>query len=204
VPGYRNLALSGIPEVDIDPYNKGGHRRASRRKDFHADSIVLIDPDPGRSVGYISLALVPGTDPELAHQPPVGMVGIKSDAMVVDLDASELTCPICNDSGELAKRKAARDPAATANVGIHPNCGIAGAGFLLRVRTWRYLRHEAAACARTTGYWFGNQARRSDLDSYCVLCTAMRRRGRPRRAQVGSYSGCTCADPAPYQVKNVY
>lgn len=41
---------------------------------------VLIDRHPGRSTQTIGLALELGTDPELIHEPSVGVVGTKGDS----------------------------------------------------------------------------------------------------------------------------
>ncbi len=42
--------------------------------------IVLIDRHPGRSAQTIGLAQVLGTDPDLIHEPSVGVVGTKGDS----------------------------------------------------------------------------------------------------------------------------
>ncbi len=44
------------------------------------DKIVLIDRHPGRSAQSIGLAQVIGTDPDLIHEPSVGVVGTKGDS----------------------------------------------------------------------------------------------------------------------------
>ena len=41
---------------------------------------VLIDRHPGRSAQTIGLARVIGTDPDLIHEPSVGVVGTKGDS----------------------------------------------------------------------------------------------------------------------------
>jgi dihydroxy-acid dehydratase len=41
---------------------------------------VLIDRHPGRSSQTIGMARVLGTDPELIHEPSVGVVGTKGDS----------------------------------------------------------------------------------------------------------------------------
>ena len=42
--------------------------------------IVLIDNHPGRNSQTIGLARVLGTDPDLIHEPSVGVVGNKGDS----------------------------------------------------------------------------------------------------------------------------
>jgi dihydroxy-acid dehydratase len=44
------------------------------------EKIVLIDRHPGRSAQSIGLAQVIGTDPDLIHEPSVGVVGTKGDS----------------------------------------------------------------------------------------------------------------------------
>ena len=41
---------------------------------------VLIDRHPGRSAQTIGIARVLGTDPDLIHEPSVGVVGTKGDS----------------------------------------------------------------------------------------------------------------------------
>ena len=41
---------------------------------------VLIDRHPGRSAQSIGLARALGTDPDLIHEPSVGVVGTKGDS----------------------------------------------------------------------------------------------------------------------------
>jgi len=41
---------------------------------------VLIDRHPGRSSQSIGLARAIGTDPDLIHEPSVGVVGTKGDS----------------------------------------------------------------------------------------------------------------------------
>jgi dihydroxy-acid dehydratase len=41
---------------------------------------VLIDRHPGRSSQTIGMARVLGTDPDLIHEPSVGVVGTKGDS----------------------------------------------------------------------------------------------------------------------------
>ena len=43
-------------------------------------NVVLIDRHPGRSAQTIGMAKVLGTDPELIHEPSVGVVGTKGDS----------------------------------------------------------------------------------------------------------------------------
>src|SRR5258708_28387924 len=43
-------------------------------------STVTIDRHPGRSTQAIGLAVALGTDPELIHEPSVGVVGTKGDS----------------------------------------------------------------------------------------------------------------------------
>ncbi|HWV81783.1 MAG TPA: dihydroxy-acid dehydratase, partial [Hyphomicrobiaceae bacterium] len=42
--------------------------------------IVLIDRHPGRSTQTIGIARALGTDPDLIHEPSVGVVGTKGDS----------------------------------------------------------------------------------------------------------------------------
>ena len=43
-------------------------------------NVVLIDRHPGRSTQTIGIARELGTDPELIHEPSVGVVGTKGDS----------------------------------------------------------------------------------------------------------------------------
>ena len=43
-------------------------------------NVVLIDRHPGRSAQTIGMAKVLGTDPELIHEPSIGVVGTKGDS----------------------------------------------------------------------------------------------------------------------------
>ena len=44
------------------------------------NSVVLIDRHPGRSAQTIGVAKQLGTDPDLIHEPSVGVVGTKGDS----------------------------------------------------------------------------------------------------------------------------
>ena len=43
-------------------------------------NVVLIDRHPGRSAQTIAIARELGTDPDLIHEPSVGVVGTKGDS----------------------------------------------------------------------------------------------------------------------------
>jgi dihydroxy-acid dehydratase len=73
--------------------------------------IVLIDRHPGRSTQTIGLARELGTDPELIHEPSVGVVGTKGDSQCylgvlskVDAIHAELKSRIGRGKGQLKLR----------------------------------------------------------------------------------------------------
>ncbi|WP_305984626.1 dihydroxy-acid dehydratase [Roseibium sp. MMSF_3544] len=73
--------------------------------------IVLIDRHPGRSAQTIGVAVELGTDPDLIHEPSVGVVGTKGDsqcylgvAAKVDAIHEHLKSRIGNDEGQLKYR----------------------------------------------------------------------------------------------------
>jgi len=73
--------------------------------------IVLIDRHPGRSAQTIGVAVELGTDPDLIHEPSVGVVGTKGDsqcylgvAAKVDAIHEHLKSRIGSDEGQLKYR----------------------------------------------------------------------------------------------------
>ena len=69
---------------------------------------VLIDRHPGRSSQSIGVARALGTDPDLIHEPSVGVVGTKGDSqcymgVVAKVDAihASLKSRIGKDAGQL-------------------------------------------------------------------------------------------------------
>jgi len=73
--------------------------------------IVLIDRHPGRTAQTIGLARVLGTDPDLIHEPSVGVVGTKGDSQCylgvmakVDAIHASLKSRIANAAGKLKLR----------------------------------------------------------------------------------------------------
>jgi dihydroxy-acid dehydratase len=83
----------------------------------------------GGSVGLV----IGHVGPEAALGGPIAFIE-DGDEIVVDLDRSELNCPVLDDAATLAKRKAAWDEAVAANGGLHPNCGAADTRLLHRAR----------------------------------------------------------------------
>lgn len=76
-----------------------------------SSKIVLIDRHPGRSAQTIGLAKEIGTDPELIHEPSVGVVGTKGDSQCylgvmskVDAIHAQLKSRIGQDEGQLRYR----------------------------------------------------------------------------------------------------
>ena len=74
-------------------------------------SFVTIDRHPGRSTQSIGLALALGTDPDLIHEPSVGVVGTKGDSQCylgvqskVDAIHAQLKSRIGTDPGQLKLR----------------------------------------------------------------------------------------------------
>jgi dihydroxy-acid dehydratase len=84
----------------------------------------------GGSVGLV----IGHVGPEAALGGPIAFIE-DGDEIVVDLDRSELNCPVLADAATFAKRKAAWDRAVAGNGGIHPNCGAADTRLLHRART---------------------------------------------------------------------
>ncbi|MGF1650322.1 MAG: dihydroxy-acid dehydratase [Hyphomicrobiaceae bacterium] len=73
--------------------------------------IVLIDRHPGRSSQTIGMAKVMGTDPDLIHEPSVGVVGTKGDSQCylgvmskVDAIHAALKAHIGNEPGQMRLR----------------------------------------------------------------------------------------------------
>ena len=74
-------------------------------------SIVTIDRHPGRSAQSIGMARVIGTDPDLIHEPSVGVVGTKGDSQCylgvmskVDAIHAELKAHVGSGQGQLKMR----------------------------------------------------------------------------------------------------
>ena len=74
-------------------------------------NIVLIDRHPGRSTQTLGIARELGTDPELIHEPSVGVVGTKGDSQCylgvmakVEAVHAHLKSRIGNDPGQLKLR----------------------------------------------------------------------------------------------------
>ena len=76
-----------------------------------ASKTVLIDRHPGRSTQTIGIARVLGTDPDLIHEPSVGVVGTKGDSQCyigvmskVEAIHERLKARIGTDQGQLKMR----------------------------------------------------------------------------------------------------
>ena len=174
-------------------------------------NIVIIDRHPGRSAQTIGIARELGTDPDLIHEPSVGVVGTKGDsqcymgvAAKVDAIHASLERRIGKGTGQLRLRLVAAR-IHHCDIGRHPQRHARNALFAHRARGYsrRALRtserhrlgrhHRRRGLRQAAGWHAGRSARAQSTVDHHVGWPDPSRHGPGHRRETGHcqrLSGC--------------